>query len=723
MDRLTLSHIDEQLESSEVKALCFLSRDVVNIKRLEGINDAKRLFVTLEEQGLLKDYSYLRQLLQTIRRPDLLRLLETDSRRPEETNANPVLSEYRVVLYKIYADMTVKHFEDLKFFLSDKLGRNKIEACKTALDVFAEMEKIGFLSNTNLRELHEILQKIDQQLAAIIQPHVEGEVSMDFNSPNFAQSVIFFSILSDVIKGDKLKRFKRKKKRDENTPRPPENAHQSTKATDEVISESAVACLSSDDCRMEHCAGPCTEATVPKVLHDDLKLEYRQLSAENVSLRSENDKLRSQNEELKETSRNTHFFSSIKSKMKLWLGLSNKDITFIFNVTECNISKRLRSWLLVMSETLEPLKWPSKHAILKNMPKYFRPKYKRCRRIIDCKENFINKLTHFTSRAQTYSTYKSHNTVKSLVGMSPAGAITFLSPDWGGRDSDKQIIGFYYLERNDKIRADRGFTIRDTFATLKIPNLTKVKKKLSAQEVDTSRRSSNVRIPIERLIGRLKNFKIMTTISPVTQVDLLDDMVIRVERLTLYHIDEQLVSSEVKALIFLSRDVVNIKRLEGINDAKRLFVTLEEQGLLKDYSYLRQLLQTIRRPDLLRLLETDSRRPEETNANPVLSEYRVVLYKIYADMTVKHFEDLKFFLSDKLGRNKIEACKTALDVFAEMEKIGFLSNTNLRELHEILQKIDQQLAAIIQPHVEASETRTVGLHLSDEEENLAFVQV
>ncbi|KAK5919206.1 hypothetical protein CgunFtcFv8_023114 [Champsocephalus gunnari] len=174
MDRLMLSHIDEQLESSEVAALCFLCRDVVNIRRLEGIADAKRLFVRLEEQGLLEDYSFLCQLLQTIRRADLLNRLETDSRRPEETDASPVLSEYRVALYKIYADMTEEHLETLKFLLSDKLGRRQTEACKTALDVFAEMEKTGFLSNANLRDLHEILQRIDQQLAAIIQRYVEG---------------------------------------------------------------------------------------------------------------------------------------------------------------------------------------------------------------------------------------------------------------------------------------------------------------------------------------------------------------------------------------------------------------------------------------------------------------------------------------------------------------------------------------------------------------------
>ena len=37
------------------------------------------------------------------------------------------------------------------------------------------------------------------------------------------------------------------------------------------------------------------------------------------------------------------------------------------------------------------------------------------------KDNFINRPTNLTARHQTYSNNKSHNTVKYLVGMSPAG--------------------------------------------------------------------------------------------------------------------------------------------------------------------------------------------------------------------------------------------------------------------------------------------------------------
>ncbi|XP_040911806.1 caspase-8 isoform X2 [Toxotes jaculatrix] len=173
MDRLKLSRIDEELESSEVAALCFLCRDVVNRKRLEGVGDAKQLFLRLEEKGLLDNSFFLSQLLSTIRRTDLLNLLETDNSQPEETDASPALSAYRVMLYKIYEDMTQENLEKMKFLLSSKLGRRQTEASNTALDLFAEMEKTGLLSDTNLHELLRVLRELDQQLVLTVQRHMD----------------------------------------------------------------------------------------------------------------------------------------------------------------------------------------------------------------------------------------------------------------------------------------------------------------------------------------------------------------------------------------------------------------------------------------------------------------------------------------------------------------------------------------------------------------------
>ncbi|XP_071399009.1 caspase-8 [Centroberyx affinis] len=179
MDLFKLSRIDEELESSEVAALCFLCRDVLERKRLETIKDGKQLFMRLDEKGLMENHVFLSQLLDTIRRADLLSLLETDSSRPEEsfgpqTDANPVLSDYRVMLYRIHEDTTEENVRKMKFLLGGELGRGQMESCTTALDVFAEMERTGLLSSMELDKLHAMLLECDSQLAQTIQRYREG---------------------------------------------------------------------------------------------------------------------------------------------------------------------------------------------------------------------------------------------------------------------------------------------------------------------------------------------------------------------------------------------------------------------------------------------------------------------------------------------------------------------------------------------------------------------
>ena len=117
------------------------------------------------------------------------------------------------------------------------------------------------------------------------------------------------------------------------------------------------------------------------------------------------------------------------------------------------------------------------------------------------------------ARAQVYSNYKKHSTVKVFIVCSPLGAVTYLSTARGGRASDVEMvrasdfISSKYHQLRDQLLADRGFTMVEEFvvtcgAEWLIPSFTKGKKQLSPKEVEVSRNISTIRIHIERVIGR-----------------------------------------------------------------------------------------------------------------------------------------------------------------------------------------------------------------------------
>ena len=69
-------------------------------------------------------------------------------------------------------------------------------------------------------------------------------------------------------------------------------------------------------------------------------------------------------------------------------------------------------------------------------------------------------------------------------------------------------------------------------AGLHLHLLTKGKTQMSAKEVQQSRRICNVRIHVEHVIGRLKNFKILDSIIPMTQVKMLDNVMAVISAIT-----------------------------------------------------------------------------------------------------------------------------------------------------------------------------------------------
>ena len=106
----------------------------------------------------------------------------------------------------------------------------------------------------------------------------------------------------------------------------------------------------------------------------------------------------------------------------------------------------------------------------------------------------------------------------------------------GGRVSDKEITlksgCLNKLTHGDCALADRGFSVEEGLATrravLRIPPFTRGKKQMTANNIDISRQIGHVRIHVERVIGRLKKFKILNTTIPITQADLTDIIMVSI---------------------------------------------------------------------------------------------------------------------------------------------------------------------------------------------------
>ena len=225
----------------------------------------------------------------------------------------------------------------------------------------------------------------------------------------------------------------------------------------------------------------------------------------------------------------TLFQEMIMVLMKLRLNGPHQDLGYRFGVSQSTVSRTFAHWLFIMDVRPSPLiRWPEREELWRTMPQCFKFSFgTKTTVIIDCFEVFCVKPTNLLARAQTFSSYKHHNTVKVLIGIIPQGSISFVSEAWGGRTSDKYLTEncglLDKLLPGDMVMADRGFTIHDSVALmhaqLVTPAFTKGKDQLDPIDVEKTRGIVHVRIHVERVIGLLS--RKYTILENTLAVDLL----------------------------------------------------------------------------------------------------------------------------------------------------------------------------------------------------------
>ena len=215
--------------------------------------------------------------------------------------------------------------------------------------------------------------------------------------------------------------------------------------------------------------------------------------------------------------------------MKLRLNPPLLDLAYRFNVSVSTISRAISRWATIMDIRLQPLiLWPDRDELRRTMPECFQSNFgDKVTIIIDCFEVFVQRSSTVFAKACTWSSYKHHNTIKLLIGITPQGVVSYISKAWNGRASDKYITEncgiLLKLMPGDVVLADRGFDISDSVgirqAKLSLPAFTKGKNQLSAIEIEETRSIANVRIHVERVIGCIRQkYSILSKTLPISYI-------------------------------------------------------------------------------------------------------------------------------------------------------------------------------------------------------------
>ena len=123
--------------------------------------------------------------------------------------------------------------------------------------------------------------------------------------------------------------------------------------------------------------------------------------------------------------------------MKLCLALTLYDLAKRFKTSKALSGQIFTCWLRAMAQLMSSMIYmPEQGTINVTTPKRFYS-VRNIHSIIDCSEIFIETPQDHDRQAMTWSTYKHHNTLKFLVAVAPNSSITYVSPAYTGRISDK----------------------------------------------------------------------------------------------------------------------------------------------------------------------------------------------------------------------------------------------------------------------------------------------
>lgn len=234
----------------------------------------------------------------------------------------------------------------------------------------------------------------------------------------------------------------------------------------------------------------------------------------------------------------TNFEECLLSLVYIRQGIDLSVLADWFEISKSWAGSVVKSWINILATILnELLIYPSAAVVRSHLPPDYPPEYSDTRIILDCTEFFITTPGNTSSQAATFSTYKHHNTVKALIGVTPTGVITFVSKTFGGNTSDAHIFQSEFMSRlepGDAVMVDKGFNIADLVlqhgAKLYIPPFTRKgsgkARSLNQNEIRKTREIARLRVHVERAIRRIKEFKLLRNTMDTKLFPLLDQILV-----------------------------------------------------------------------------------------------------------------------------------------------------------------------------------------------------
>lgn len=207
----------------------------------------------------------------------------------------------------------------------------------------------------------------------------------------------------------------------------------------------------------------------------------------------------------------------------------------LFRVSPTTVGDCFEFTIQRLAEVLGQLvRWPAMNEISRNIPHCFKNGFENVRCVLDCTEVGIGTPNCLNCRIATYSSYKHKRTVKLLIGVTPAGLISFCSRAYSGKASDKFIFNNEnFIDKltphQDQLMVDKGFNIRDECLgrgiKLHIPPFLRGER-LTEEEALLNERIAKARIHVERVIARIKLFGVLKHSLDLTMLKHINEIML-----------------------------------------------------------------------------------------------------------------------------------------------------------------------------------------------------